>query len=66
VVKSKLYYRSGAVGGEIKQRPAKAKLPLVCRRTGMRCSFHSTHEKNFKVLAAGQVDLVKVKRKDHH
>jgi hypothetical protein len=38
----------------------------VCRRTGMRCSFHSTHEKNFKVLAARQVDLVKVKRKDDH
>jgi hypothetical protein len=29
----------------------------------MRCSFHSTHEKNFKVLAARQVDLVKVKGK---
>jgi hypothetical protein len=29
----------------------------------MRCSFHSTHEKNFKVLAARQVDLVKVRGK---
>jgi hypothetical protein len=29
----------------------------------MCCSFHSTHEKNFKVLAARQVDLVKVKGK---
>jgi hypothetical protein len=38
----------------------------MCRKTGMRYSFHSTPEKNFKEPAARQMDLVKVKRKDQH